>query len=320
MTDKPKAITLTRRTALATATAFAGQVAASRLLPQSAFAASEGPLLTRPIPATDEEIPAVGMGTWITFNVGDDEKLRAQRVEVLKTFFAAGGAMVDSSPMYGSAEEVVGHCMDEIGDRSPLFSATKVWTVSKWLGVRQMRESEELWGENQFDLMQIHNLLDWEAHLETLQDWKAEGRLRYTGITTSHGRRHEELEQIIAEQPFDFIQFTYNILDREAERRLLPLAAEHGRAVIINRPFRRGDLPQRLAQHPLPHWAAEINCTTWAQFLLKFVISHPAVTCAIPATSRVDHMAENMAACRGPLPDPEMRERMIAEVESLLTS
>ena len=310
---------------MASMAALAGQAAASRILPAPVFAAtpttvptaSGGPILTRPIPATGEKIPAVGMGTWITFNVGSDEKLRAERVEVLKTFFAAGGAMVDSSPMYGSAEEVVGHCMTQIGDRSPLFSATKVWTVSKWLGVRQMRESESLWGENQFDLMQIHNLLDWEAHLETLTDWKAEKRLRYIGITTSHGRRHDELAEILVKQPFDFVQLTYNILDREAEKRLLPLAVDNGRAVIINRPFRRGELTERLAKHPLPGWAAEIECKSWAQILLKFVISHPAVTCAIPATSRVEHMAENMAACRGPLPDPALRKRMIADIEAL---
>ncbi|WP_282607930.1 aldo/keto reductase [Pelagibius sp. Alg239-R121] len=303
---------------MASASALAGQMLASRILPSSVMAADPAPtLLTHAIPATGEQIPAVGMGTWITFNVGNDEKLREQRTEILKTFFAAGGAMVDSSPMYGSSEEVIGYCMDRIGDRKPLFSATKVWTVSKWLGVRQMRESESLWGEQQFDLMQIHNLLDWEAHLETLKDWKAEGRLRYTGITTSHGRRHDELADILVKQPFDFVQLTYNIQDREAENRLLPLAADNGRAVIINRPFRRGELTAKLAKHPLPGWASEIDCTTWAQVLLKFVISHPAVTCAIPATSRIDHMAENMAACRGAMPDAALRKRMIADIETL---
>lgn len=306
----------TRRSLLAAATALAGQALASRILPAPVLAA-EPALLTKPIPASGEQIPLLGMGTWITFNVGADEALRAQRAEVLKEFFEAGGMMVDSSPMYGSAEEVVGDCLERIGGRDALFSATKVWTVSKWLGVSQMEESEELWGEEKFDLMQIHNLLDWEAHLETLSDWKTEGRLRYTGITTSHGRRHEELAEIMVKQPFDFVQLTYNIRDREAEERLLPLAADNGRAVIVNRPFRRGELPQELEKHPLPGWAAEIDCSTWAQVLLKFVISHPAVTCAIPATSRVEHMRENMAACRGPLPDAALRKRMITDIEAL---
>ncbi|TQV71303.1 aldo/keto reductase [Denitrobaculum tricleocarpae] len=316
MSGTTRTIRHSRRAVLAGATALAGQALASRILPAPALAANPG-LLTRPIPASGEQIPQLGMGTWITFNVGADEALRAQRAEVLRTFFEAGGAMVDSSPMYGSAEEVVGDCLKRIGGRERLFSATKVWTVSKWLGVSQMEESEELWGENQFDLMQIHNLLDWEAHMETLTDWKANGRLRYTGITTSHGRRHEELAEIIVRQPFDFIQLTYNVRDREVEERLLPLAMDNGRAVIVNRPFRRGELPQQLEKHPLPGWAAEIGCTTWAQVLLKFVISHPAVTCAIPATSRVEHMRENMAACRGPLPDAALRKRMITDIEAL---
>ena len=305
-----------RRAVLAGAGALAAQAAASRILPTPALAAEAG-FLTRAIPASGEPIPQIGMGTWITFNVGSDEALRAQRAEVLRAFFEAGGSMVDSSPMYGSAEEVVGDCLERIGGRDRLFSATKVWTVSKWLGVGQMEDSERLWGENQFDLMQIHNLLDWEAHLETLSEWKAQGRLRYTGITTSHGRRHDELAEIIVQQPFDFIQLTYNVRDREVEERLLPLAMDHGRAVIVNRPFRRGELPQQLERHALPGWAAEIGCTTWAQVLLKFVISHPAVTCAIPATSKLEHMRENMAACRGPLPDAALRKRIIADIEAL---
>lgn len=307
---------VSRRSLLATGTALAGQALASRVLPNPVLAAQPA-LLTRPIPASGEQIPQLGMGTWITFNVGSDESLRAQRAEVLSAFFEAGGTMVDSSPMYGSAEEVVGDCLKRINGHDRLFSATKVWTVSKWLGVSQMEESEELWGEKQFDLMQIHNLLDWEAHLETLTDWKSQGRLRYSGITTSHGRRHEELAEIIVKQPFDFVQLTYNVRDREAEERLLPLALDNGRAVIVNRPFRRGELPQELAKHPLPGWAAEIGCTTWAQVLLKFVISHPAVTCAIPATSKVEHMRENMAACHGPLPDAALRKRMITDIEAL---
>ena len=279
--------------------------------------AASGAILRRAVPRTGETLPLVGMGTWITFNVGKDAALRADRAKVLETFFQRGGAMVDSSPMYGSSEKVIGHCLTRIDGTAALFSATKVWTPFRWLGVRQMEESERLWGTKRFDLMQVHNLLDWDAHLETLKAWKAEGRIRYIGMTTSHGSRHEEMAEIMTGQPIDFVQFTYNILDREAEARLLPLAAERGLGVIVNRPFQGGSLFDRFAQHPLPDWAAEIDCANWAQVFLKFAVSHPAVTCAIPATSRVDHMQENMGACYGRLPDAAIRARMIRHVESL---
>jgi diketogulonate reductase-like aldo/keto reductase len=272
---------------------------------------------TKPIPSTGEPLPAIGMGSWITFDVGDDKEARAERVKVLQAFFDGGGAVVDSSPMYLSSQEVIGHCLAQISDKRSLFSATKVWILGKQLGIGQMEGSQNLWGVDRFDLLQIHNMLDWETHLETLLEWKAQGRVRYVGITTSHGRRHEDMEAVMKSQPFDFVQFTYNILDREAEDRLLPLAAERGIAVIVNRPFRRGDLIDRFGGKPLPAWAEEIGCANWAQFLLKFAVSHPAVTCAIPATSRVDHMQENMGAALGPLPDAAMRGRMIGYVESL---
>lgn len=278
---------------------------------------ASGPMLTRRIPATGEQVPVIGMGSWITFNVGDDEALRDQRVEVLQAFFDRGGSVVDSSPMYGSSEEVIGYCLARIENTRSLFSATKVWTPLQMLGPGQMAESRELWGLQRFDLMQIHNLLNWESHLETLLEEKAEGRIRCVGVTTSHGSRHAELEQVMAEQPFDAVQFTYNILDREAEARLLPLAAERGLAVLVNRPFRQKQLFRLFGHHPLPEWAAEFDCENWAQFLLKFIVSHPAVTCVIPATSRVDHMQENMGALYGRLPDQAMRERMIRYAESL---
>jgi diketogulonate reductase-like aldo/keto reductase len=289
---------------------------ASAFGPRFASAAS-GRILTRAIPATGEQVPVIGMGSWITFNVGADEALREQRAQVVQTFFARGGALIDSSPMYGTSEEVIGHCLARIGDVGPLFSATKVWTPLKWFGPGQMEKSRELWGVERFDLMQIHNMLNWESHLETLLDDKEAGRIRYIGMTTSHGRRHEAFEKAMATQPLDFVQFTYNILDREAEARLLPLAAERGLAVLANRPFRRKGLINLFERHPLPAWAGEIDCVNWAQFLLKFIVSHPAVTCAIPATSRVDHMEENMGALYGLLPDQPMRERMIGYVESL---
>ncbi|MGF1610099.1 MAG: aldo/keto reductase [Kiloniellales bacterium] len=276
-----------------------------------------GPILTRAIPSTGEQVPVIGMGSWITFNVGDDKALRDQRVEVLQHFFDRGGGVIDSSPMYGSSEAVIGYCLERIADKQALFAATKVWHLFGALGRGQMEDSRRLWGLETFDLMQVHNLLNWEGYLETLLAHKAEGRIRYIGMTTSHGSRHGELEKIMTQEPIDFVQFTYNVLDREAERRLLPLAAERGLGVIINRPFRRGALFDRFQRHPLPDWAGEIDCANWAQFFLKFVVSHPAVTCAIPATSRVDHMAENMGALTGRLPDQQMRARMVEYVESL---
>ena len=304
---------ISRRSALATLGAFAAipLVGSRRTL-----AAPEGPL-TKAIPSTGERVPVIGMGSWITFNVGDDMDLRDARVEVLRTFFERGGGVIDSSPMYGSSEEVIGYCLKRLNHPRSLFAATKVWTPLQWLGVRQMQASETLWGTARFDLLQIHNLLDWEVHLETLLEWQAQGRVRYIGVTTSHGSRHQELEKIMAAQPIDFVQFTYNVLDRVAERRLLPLAAERNLAVIINRPFRRGALFDSIGRHPLPDWAGDIDCANWAQIFLKFIVSHAAVTCAIPATSRVDHMMENMGAATGRLPDAEMRARMIATIESL---
>lgn len=304
---------ISRRSFLASLVAAAG----TRLVDPAVAVAQTGPVRKRAIPSTGVEVPVIGMGTWITFNVGDDPALLRQRTEVLQTFFDMGGGVIDSSPMYGSSEAVVGHCLSRIPNRDGLFSATKVWT---WLGMSgpgQIADSRDLWGLEVFDLMQVHNLLSWESHLETLLEQKAEGRIRHVGMTTSHERRHEELEEIMKTQPIDCVQFTYNILDREAERRLLPLAADRGLAVVVNRPFRRGELFRLFERHPLPEWADEIGCANWAQFFLKFIVSHPAVTCAIPATSRVDHMRENMGALHGALPDAAMRERMVRYVESL---
>ena len=270
----------------------------------------------RKIPKSGEDIPAIGMGTWLTFDVGEDEWLRADRCQVLEAFFERGGRFIDSSPMYGSSEAVIGHCLERLGGEP--FAATKVWTYGRGIGIDQMEHSRRLWGVNGFELMQIHNMLDWRSHLETLQEMKAQGKIRYIGITTSHGRRHRELEQVMAkEEAFDFVQFTYNIEDREAEQRLLPLAAERNLAVIINRPFQGGRLFDKVAGNPLPAWAAEIDCDNWAQLFLKFIISHPAVSCTIPATTRVDHMQQNMGAMYGRLPDAVMRRRMVQAFEKL---
>jgi len=220
--------------------------------------------------------------------------------------------------MYGNSEAVIGACLERHPIGNKLFSATKVWTWGTNLGLNQMENSRRLWGVKRIDLMQIHNMLDWQTHLETLKAMKAEGKIRYIGITTSHGRRHAELEKVMAkEDAFDFVQFTYNLVDREAEKRLLPLADERGLAVIINRPFQGGNLFHHVQGKKLPAWAAEIDCSNWAQFMLKFIVAHPTVTCAIPATTKVTHMEENMGAAYGALPDIAMRQRMFRTFTSI---
>jgi len=290
-------------------------LAAGTLLPSLQATAQDQPVLTRPIPSTGEAMPLVGLGSWITFNVGDDPVARDSCANVMRAFFESGGRMIDSSPMYGSAQDVIGYGLEKLNRPKALFSADKVWTWSD--GPQQIEESQRLWGLPKFDLLQIHNLRSWEEHLPVLRAMKDKGQLRYIGITTSEGRRHDEFIAIMRKEPLDFIQVTYNILDREVETDILPLAAERGMAVIVNRPFRQGALTDALESQPLPAWAADIGCTTWAQFLLKFIISHPAVTCAIPATSNVDHVRENLLAARAPLPDATIRQRMIEYVSAL---
>ena len=276
---------------------------------------SAEPLLMRPIPSSGEQIPAVGLGSWITFNVGNDRAARAQCTDVMREFFGAGGRLIDSSPMYGSSQGVIGESLQQLGAQPRVFSAEKVWTSSA--GAAQIEATRQLWQVPTFDLLQVHNLLAWEAQLPLLQRMKAEGKLRYVGITTSEGRRHREIEQIMRTQRIDFVQLSYNLLDREVEERLLPLARERGIAVLVNRPFRQGDLLRQLQRHPLPGWAGEIDCMNWAQVALKFVLSHPAVTCAIPATSSPAHVRENMAAAQGRLPDEALRKRMSAHVQAI---
>ncbi|MDF0751989.1 aldo/keto reductase [Marinobacter sp. 71-i] len=283
----------------------------------SLMAASTGETITRTIPSSGETLPAIGMGTWRTFNVGGDQYLIDQRTDVLKTFFDLGGTLVDSSPMYGSAAEVMGEALDTLNARDKLFSATKIWTGDGDATREQDRASRRKWGIERFDLQQVHNLVAWQAHLETLQQMKANGEVRYVGITTSHGRRHGDFERIMEAEPLDFVQLTYNVLDREAEERLLPLARERGIAVIVNRPFQGGSLFQRFQSEPLPSWAGEAGCGNWAEFFLKFILSHPAVTCAIPATTKVEHMKENMGAMVGPLPDEQQRSQMADYVAGL---
>ena len=264
----------------------------------------------RKVPASGEAIPIVGLGTWLTFDVGGTESpARRARGEILKAFFDAGGRLVDSSPMYGSSEEVVGSELARTPD-ARMFSATKVWTVGALAGRRQMERSRSLWRVQRIDLMQVHNLLDWETHWPILKEMKAQGRVRYIGMTTSHGRRHDDLEKILARHRLDFVQFTYNLNDRDVEARLLPLAAERGAAVIVNRPFDGGALFGAKTAKPLPGWAKEIDCRTWAEAFLKWIAAHPAVTCSIPATSQLAHLRENARALAGPLPDAALRRRI----------
>ncbi len=299
-----------RRTALARLATLACGAA----LPATGNAAAE-PILERAIPASGEQVPAVGMGTWLTFDVAPGAE-REARLGVLHEFFTGGGALLDSSPMYGYAEAVLGEQVPRLRP-ARVFNATKVWTPTRFLGVRQMEDSFVHWRVKRFDLMQVHNMLDWETHLVTLKDWKRRGRIRYIGITTSHGRRHDDLAEAMQRERFDFVQFSYSFADRSAEKILLPLAAERGAAVIINRPFDGGDLFGAVKGKPLPGWAREIACANWAQVFLKFVISHPAVTCAIPATSNPAHMRENIGALRGPMPDAALRRRMADDVAKL---
>lgn len=273
--------------------------------------------LSKPIPSTGERIPLIGVGSWLTFDVGAGTGAVERLQPVLQAFFDHGGRLIDSSPMYGTAERVIGEMLKRVKGSETLFSATKVWIYGQALGRRQMEASRKLWGVPRFDLMQIHNMLDWEGHLDVLREMKREGRIRYIGITTSHGRRHDALLQAMRKADFDFVQFTYGLHDREPERQLLPLAAERRMAVIANRPFDGGDLFVRVRGRPLPNWAAEIDCANWAQVFLKFAVSHPAVTCAIPATSNPAHMIENMGANFGRLPDAALRRRMAQQFDSL---
>ncbi|RZL89938.1 MAG: aldo/keto reductase [Variovorax sp.] len=306
----------TRRELLKGAAALLPSIAWTPIGRAEAAPAAPG-AASKPIPSTGEKLPVVGLGSWITFNVGSDRVAADGCADVMRAFFEAGGRMIDSSPMYGSSQAVIGQGLARIGRVSSVFSADKVWIGLGARGPGQIEESRRLWKVPRFDLLQVHNLLAWEAHLPTLFAMKAAGQLRYVGITTSEGRRHREIESIMQSQPIDFVQLSYNLLDREVEARILPLARERGIAVIANRPFREGALLRGLQRHALPPWAAELGCDGWAQFALKFIVSHPAVTCAIPATSSVTHVRQNMGAAIGRLPDAAMRQRMAAHVEAL---
>ena len=291
---------------------YLATVGATTLLPMSSPAQPNDKLLIqRKIPKGGDLLPVVGVGTWQTFDVGPKAPERTELKQVLLEFAALGGKVIDSSPMYGEAERVVGDLTAELGNRDKYFFATKVWTSGQQAGVRQMEQSLKLMRTARMDLMQIHNLLDLDVHTRTLRDWKASGKIRYMGITHYHAGAHAELEKLIKTNTYDTVQFNYSLTEREAEARLLPACLEAGVAVIINRPFAQANLFGRVKGKPLPAWAGEFDCNSWAQFFLKYLLGHPAVTCVIPGTRRVEHLRDNMQAGMGRLPDAAMRKRML---------
>ena len=319
---EPPARNLTRREALRLG---AGALAAGALAP--GLLASQGrpggpsglsrELILKAIPSSGEEIPVIGMGTWQTFMVEDREEELAPLREVLQVFVDSGGTVLDSSPMYDPAEEVTGNLAAELGILDDLWVATKVWTEGREEGIAQMEQSMSELQRSSIELMQVHNLMDADTHLETLSEWKAEGRFRYIGITNTSAQRYPAMEALMDDERLDFIQVNYSLAERESARRILPAARERGLAVMVARPFAGGGLFPRVQDRALPEWAAEFDCTAWSQFFLKYIVSHPAVTCAIPATSNPGHLRENMGAGRGRLPDEPTRRRMEALVDEL---
>ncbi len=284
---------------------------------RKAMTVDQSGLLARPIPKSGELLSVIGLGTWRTFDIDASAVRRAGPREVLDLLAKSGACMVDSSPMYGAAEGVVGDLVHELDLAKGLFLATKVWTRGREEGIRQMETSLRRLRVSRLDLMQVHNLLDWTVHLKTLAEWKEQGRVRYVGITHYSESAYAEIERVIESADVDFVQLNYSIAGRAAERRLLPLAQERGVAIVVNRPFEEGGLLAQLRARALPSWAAEIDCTSWAQFMLKFILSHPAVTCVIPATDKPEHMRENLRAGHGRLPDAVWREKMASHLSHL---
>ena len=282
----------------------------------AAGAANAAPITTRKIPSSGAALPVIGVGTWQVFDAGASAAERAPLALVLETLFAGGGSVVDSSPMYGRAEGVAGDLLAAAKTRDKAFIATKVWTRGRAEGVAQMERSFALFKTDKIDLMQVHNLLDCETHLQTLRGWKAEGRIGFIGVTHYTSSAYGELEAVLRKEKLDFVQLNYAMDDRAAEKVLLPLAADRGIAVLVNRPFGGGGLLRTLKGRALPVWAAEIGCNSWAQILLKFIVSHPAVTCAIPGTAKPEHMLDNLDAGRGVMPDAGFREKMAAAIAS----
>lgn len=287
------------------------------LVMNEALSANPGVMLRRPIPRTGEPLPVVGVGTWQTFDVGTSAPERAELKDVLRRLVEAGGSVIDSSPMYGRSEGVVGDLSAALGLRDKLFFATKVWTSGRDSGIRQMEDSLRLMRAQRMDLMQVHNLLDLDTHAKTLREWKKAGRIRYIGITHYHDGAHDDLEKLVRTKEWDFVQFNYSMAEREAERRLLPACADAGVAVLVNRPFSQGSLFPRVKGKPLPPWAGEFDCSSWGQFFLKYLLGHPAVSCVIPGTRRVSHLNDNVRSGMGRLPDAAMRKRMVEYLSRL---
>jgi diketogulonate reductase-like aldo/keto reductase len=302
---------VTRRRALAAMAGLAG------VGPRPLFAQESRTVLTRPIPSSGEPLPIIGLGTWQTFDIGDDPAETAQRREVLDVLFAAGGRVIDSSPMYGRAEAVTGRLLAQMGAREKAFVATKVWTSGEKAGIAQMQASAEKMSAPVVDLMQIHNLVDWRTHLKTLRAMKASGKIRYTGVTHYTTSAFDELASVLRAEKIDFLQLPYSLEQRAAEAMLLPLAAERGIAVIPNVPFGGGRMFAKVRGHTLPDWAAEIGAQSWGQIFLKYLLGHPAVTVVIPGTAKPDHMRDNVGAGMGALPDAAMRRRIVAWWENL---
>ena len=274
-------------------------------------------MLERRIPKSGDMLPAVGLGTWQAFDVGGDARGMAEAKDALKTLVDLGGRVVDSSPMYGSAESVTGQAAAELGVTSKLFLATKVWTSGKAAGIRQMEESMKRLRVQRLDLLQVHNLVDVQTQLATLREWKASGRIRYLGVTHYHAGAHADLEKMVARGDIDFLQVNYSLAEPEADRRLLRVAAESGTAVLVNRPFAEGAMFGRVKGRPLPDWAKDVGATSWAQFFLKWILAVPAVTCVIPGTRNAKHVADNLGAAIGPLPDEATRRRMLEYFNTL---
>ena len=295
-----------------------GGTAAAVVLPITTQAAAESStMLTRMIPSSGETLPVIGLGTWRAFDVDLTSDIRRQLEEVLSVFVKLSGRAIDSSPMYGRAEEVIGELTAALGIRERLFLATKVWTRGRENGIESIERSMALLRTNRIDLMQVHNLLDVHTHLATLRQWKEQGRIRYIGVTHYNSSAFPEIEKILRTEKLDFLQINYSLMEPEAEQRVLPLAQERGVAVIVNRAFGAGDLFDKVRSKPLPGWAAEFDCRSWAQFFLKWIAAHPAVTCAIPATNKPSHLQDNLQAGTGRLPDANMRRRMAELVSSL---
>ncbi len=296
-----------------------GGTAAGLFLPITPRAANESSsaMLTRSIPSSGEKLPVIGLGTWQAFDVGLTADSRRQLEEVLSLFVKFGGRVIDSSPMYGRAEEVIGDLTATLGILDKLFLATKVWTHGKESGVKSMERSMALLRTKRIDLMQVHNLVDVHTHLATLREWKEQGRIRYVGITHYEAGAFGEMEKLMRSEKLDFVQINYSLMEPEAEQSLLPLARERGIAVLANRPFGAGDLFDKVRSKPLPDWASEFDCRSWAQFFLKWIVAHSAITCAIPATNKPGHLEDNMQGGTGRLPDPKTRRRMVEFVSSL---